>query len=111
VRPDLASWRRDRVKERPQPLPGARATRERPDWVCEILSLSNAHYDLGKKLGLYHRNHIAHYWVLSPEHRTLSVYRFTAEGYLLVAAAGPDEPARLEPFDASPLRTGELFAP
>src|SRR5690606_20888761 len=45
-RPDLVGWRRERVPVRPH----GRPVRERPDWVSEVLSPSNAERDLGKKL-------------------------------------------------------------
>src|SRR6185437_5844787 len=40
-RPDVAGWRRERVPELPPGIP----IKERPDWVCEILS-SNKRNDL-----------------------------------------------------------------
>jgi Uma2 family endonuclease len=110
VRPDIAGWRREHGREPPMPAPGARATNVRPDWICEVLSPSTADIDLGPKLGLYHRNHVGHYWVASPEQRTLTVYRWTTEGYLHVVTVGREAKARLEPFDAAPFDAAEAFA-
>src|SRR6185437_11055399 len=56
--PDVAGWRREGVAERPK----GRPIRIRPDWVCEVLSPSNALNDLGVKLAAYHRAEIPHYW-------------------------------------------------
>ncbi len=38
VRPDVAGWRRERSPERPSGMP----VKLRPDWICEVLSPSNA---------------------------------------------------------------------
>jgi Uma2 family endonuclease len=50
-RPNVAAWRRERVpampKERPVSIP--------PDWICEILSESNATTDTVRKLRRYDR--------------------------------------------------------
>ena len=40
-RPDLIGWRRERVPE----IPRDRPTAVRPDWICEIISESNAAHD------------------------------------------------------------------
>jgi len=56
----------------------------RPDRVCEILSASNAHNDLVRKMRIYQRSGVPHYWVLDPEAETLTVVRWMAEGDLLV---------------------------
>jgi Uma2 family endonuclease len=104
-RPDLVGWRRARVPERPR----GRPIRLRPDWVCEVLSTSNAEHDLGTKLFSYHRAGVPHYWILDPEHETLTVYRFSGEGYVVAASAGREERIRAEPFDAVELCVALLF--
>lgn len=103
--PDVAGWRRDRVPERPR----GRPIRVRPDWVCEILSTSNAATDLGPKLFAYHRSGISHYWVVDPDHEVLTVYRHEATGFVVALAAGRRDVVRAEPFDAIELRVAELF--
>ncbi|MEK6608874.1 MAG: Uma2 family endonuclease, partial [Myxococcota bacterium] len=82
-RPDLAGWRRDRVPERPT----GRPIRIRPDWVCEVLSDSNANNDLVVKLRVFHRNAVPHYWIADPERKILTVHRWQADGYLVVLTA------------------------
>jgi Uma2 family endonuclease len=104
-RPDLAGWRRERVRERPR----GRPIRVRADWVCEILSTSNAEVDLGTKLFSYHRAGIPHYWIVDPDHETVTIYRWNREGYLVAASAGRGERIRAEPFDAIELETDLLF--
>jgi Uma2 family endonuclease len=103
--PDVSGWRKERVPERPR----GRPIRVRPDWICEVLSPSNASVDLGPKRVAYHRAGVPHYWVVDPEHETLLVYRATAEGYVLALSAGREDVVRAEPFDAIELRVRELF--
>ena len=103
--PDVAGWRRERVPERPK----GRPTRVRPDWVCEVLSVSKAENDLGKKLFAYHRSGVPHYWIVDPEHETLTVYRWSSEGYVVARSAGRAEVVRAEPFEAIEVRVGDLF--
>lgn len=104
-RPDIAGWRRDRVPERPRDRP----VRQRPDWVCEILSPSNASNDLVKKLRVYHRSAIPCYWIVDPTNETLTVLRWTPDGYLAALTAGKTDRVRAEPFAEIELRVGVLF--
>jgi Uma2 family endonuclease len=104
-RPDLAGWRRDRVPQRPT----GRPVRLRPDWVCEVLSTSNAQHDLVTKFREYHRPRVGHYWVVDPDNQTLIVYRWAEPGYLAVLSAKRGETVRAEAFDAVELRVGLLF--
>jgi len=103
--PDVAGWRRERVPDRPK----GRPIRIRPDWVCEVLSVSNALNDLGVKLVSYHRAGVPHYWVVDPACETLTVFRSTSEGYVLTVSAGRGDAVKAEPFDAVELRVGDLF--
>lgn len=103
--PDVAGWRRERVLERPRGRPIC----IRPDWVCEVLSVSNALNDLGVKLAAYHRAGVEHYWVVDPERETLKVFRSTSEGYVEALRAGRADVGPAEPFEALELRVGDLF--
>lgn len=104
-RPDVVGWRRDRMPTLPKETP----ITVRPDWVCEILSPSNARNDLVKKMRGYQRGGVSHYWIADPGEETLTVYRWTAEGYLLVLAAECEERVRAEPFEQVELFVGSLF--
>ena len=104
-RPDIAGWRRDRTPERPRGLP----VKSRPDWICEVLSPSNASNDLVKKLRVYHQSHVDHYWVVDPQNETLTVLRWTPDGYLTALTAGRADRVRAEPFEAVELPVGVLF--
>ncbi|MEP7126661.1 MAG: Uma2 family endonuclease [Byssovorax sp.] len=86
-RPDVSGWHRERLSTSSGEVP----IQVRPDWVCEILSPSNARNDLIKKMRVYQRCHVQHYWILDPEAETLSAHRWTAEGYLTVQTAEGQE--------------------
>lgn len=104
-RPDLVGWRRDRVPVRPH----GRPIRLRPDWVAEVLSLTNAETDLGRKLLAYHAAGIPHYWIVDPEHETLTVYRFSDQGYVVVLTSGRREVVRAPPFEEIEIEIAMLF--
>jgi len=104
LRPDVVGWRRDRVPERPTGTPIA----ARPDWVCEVLS-TNKRNDLVKKKRTYHRAGVPHYWIVDPDEETLSVNRWSADGYVEVLAAERGERVRAEPFEAIEIAVGIFF--
>ena len=53
---------------------------------------------------------VPHYWIVDPEHETLSVYRWTREGYVVALAAGrTDRQVRAEPFESIEIDVGLLF--
>ncbi len=105
VRPDVVGWRRDRCPERPTGTP----IQVRPDWTCEILSQSRPTDDTVKKLRLYHRVAIPHYWIVDPRDATLTVMRWSDAGYITVLRAERGEVVRAEPFDAIEIAIGTLF--
>ncbi|CAN5898017.1 hypothetical protein BH11MYX3_BH11MYX3_00730 [soil metagenome] len=105
VRPDVVGWRRERCPERPTGFP----VQLRPDWVCEILSPSDANHDTVKKLRLYHRVGIPHYWIADPRDATLTVMRWSEDGYVTLQRAERGEVIRAAPFEAIELVVGTLF--
>jgi Uma2 family endonuclease len=104
-RHDLVGWRRERSPQRPD----GRPVLLRPDWVCEILSASNASNDTVRKLRTLHEFAVPHYWLVDPERLTLTVLRWTPDGYLEALAAAAPEVVRAEPFDAADLPLATLF--
>ncbi|HKY39113.1 MAG TPA: Uma2 family endonuclease [Polyangiaceae bacterium] len=104
-RPDLLGWRRDRVPERPT----GRPVRIRPDWVCEVLSISNAATDQVDKFRIYAASGLPFYWIGDPERRILTVYRLEGSTYSVALQAKQGEVVRAPPFDAVELRIGLLF--
>lgn len=102
---DAAGWRRDRVPERPQEWP----VRTRPDWVCELLSPNHEKRDLVDKLRTLHAHAVPHYWIISPEQKTLVVHRWEPAGYLIALTATAGEVVRAEPFETVELHVAVLL--
>lgn len=104
-RHDLVGFRRERFPARPTGLP----VRERADWACEILSPSTARYDIVEKQRTLHAHEVPYYWLLNPEHETLTVLRHAAGAYANILNAGVGDVVRAEPFDAIELDVAEIF--
>lgn len=104
-RPDLVGWRRVRVPE----MPHERPVTVVPDWICEIVSESNATTDTVKKLRRYHQAGVPYYWLVDPSKKSLTVYRHQRDGYLALIAAEAGETIRAEPFEAIELQIAALF--
>lgn len=108
VRPDLAGWRRDRLGADPwDTLP----IDVIPDWICEVLSPSNAAHDRVTKRRLYARHRVPYYWLVDPQTRTLEALRLEGELWVETGSWGEGDVARVEPFDAIELDVGRLFVP
>lgn len=107
VRPDVTGWRRDRL---PSPW-GQRPLEVVPDWVCEIISPSNAAHDRVTKRRLYASHGIPHYWLVDPVARTLEALRLAGEVWVELGVWGDGDLAKIEPFAAVDLDVGRLFPP
>jgi Uma2 family endonuclease len=107
LRPDVAGWLRERLPEPPEDEDTVLLVR--PDWVCEIVSPSNAGNDRVKKLRIYHQHEVPHYWIVDPRDESLTVLRWSPEGYTAVLVAQRGERVRPEPFGALELPVGVLF--
>ena len=104
-RPDLAGWLRERVPS----IPRERPLRVVPDFICETLSPSNASWDLGPKRAGYHRARVQWYWVLDPQHKTLTSHEWTEAGYRVVGAITDKSPGALPPFPEVQIDMAQLF--
>lgn len=104
VRPDLSGWRKERVPIKPQ-----RPVEVVPDWVCEVLSPSNAAHDRLTKMELYRRYGVAFVWLVDPALRIIEAYRLETL-YVRLGAWSTETEARIEPFDAVPLDVAGMFA-
>jgi Uma2 family endonuclease len=107
--PDLAGWRRERMPQ----LPDAAAFELAPDWICEVLSPSNAATDRAEKLPIYARERVAHAWLVDPIEKMLESYRLDAGGsgkWVLLGAWRDDARVRAEPFDAIELDLASPWA-
>ena len=104
--PDLAGWRRERMPASPEGAYFALA----PDWVCEILSPSTRHLDLGCKRSIYAREGIPYLWLLDPDPRTLEAFVLQEGAWKQIAALANDNPVSLPPFDAITFPLNSLWA-
>ncbi len=109
VQPDLAGWRRERL---PEPW-DMRPIKVVPDWICEVLSPSNAGHDRVTKRHLYAESGVGHYWIADPVARTLETYRLDPEARRWVDSGAFDATsrARIPPFEAVELDLARIFPP
>lgn len=107
LRPDVAGWLRERLPEPPDDQDAV--VQIRPDWIAEIISPANAGNDLVKKKRIYYQHHVPHYWIIDPRDESLTVLRWTQDGYTEVLIAQRGERVRPEPFVAVELPVGVLF--
>jgi Uma2 family endonuclease len=106
---DLAGWRRSRVPARPSGIMTLA-----PDWVCEILSPGHERKDTVHHLLLLQRAEVPHYWILSPQDRTLIAYALDDGSYRLCYSVTylPGETpskARIPPFESVEIDLDYLF--
>ncbi|MFW5926331.1 MAG: Uma2 family endonuclease [Myxococcota bacterium] len=107
VRPDVAGWKRERL---PAPW-DVRPIDVVPDWICEIVSPSNAAHDRVTKANLYARYAVPFYWLVDPAERVLEAFRL-ADGIWLRTGSYDDRAmARVPPFEQVELEVGLLFPP
>jgi Uma2 family endonuclease len=107
VRPDVAGWRRERLAS---PW-GLRPIEIIPDWICEVVSPSNASHDRVTKKHLYAKHGIAHYWIADTEEVTLETFTLHDAVWTASGAFTRGGVARIEPFEAIELDVGRLFPP
>nr|VFK67377.1 MAG: Endonuclease, Uma2 family (restriction endonuclease fold) [Candidatus Kentron sp. UNK]VFK72733.1 MAG: Endonuclease, Uma2 family (restriction endonuclease fold) [Candidatus Kentron sp. UNK] len=103
--PDWAGWRRERMPE----FPDAAYAEIAPDWVCEILSPSNARLDRTVKMPLYARFQVGYLWLLDPKLQTLEVFTRQEDKWLLWEAFQENDPVAAPPFDALRFDLGVLW--
>jgi Uma2 family endonuclease len=107
VSPDLAGWRRERMPVPPRDEP----IRVVPDWVCEVLSVSNARYDRTRKFPFYARAGVAWLWIVDPAECTLEVRKLENGLWTVLHTFGDEAVVRAEPFDAIELPLGRMWLP
>ena len=106
VSPDLAGWRRARMQN---PPPDDEPIRVVPDWVCEILSKSNARYDRTVKLPFYARAGVEWLWLIDSRDQTLDVYRLRDGAWSLLRSFGEEATIRAAPFEALEIPLARLW--
>jgi Uma2 family endonuclease len=95
VVPDVAGWRRERLRDRLDENP----IRVRPDWVCEILSDSTRLKDLGPKRKLYAQQGVPYLWFIDPQARVLEAFELVGSAWQLQGTWSRDDVVKgLTPF-------------
>jgi Uma2 family endonuclease len=94
--PDLAGWRKERFARSKE----TNWISVAPDWICEVLSPGTLRNDRVKKMTLYGRHGVEHFWLLEPIARTLEVFRLESGRWVLLDAFSEDDKVRAEPFQA-----------
>jgi Uma2 family endonuclease len=95
--PDLGGWKKERWTDPPRQGGPIKVS---PDWICEVISPSTEAEDRTRKMRLYARHEVRHYWLLNPYVRTLEAYRLEAGRWVLIGSHTGPERVRVEPFDA-----------
>lgn len=104
-RPDLSGWRRDRFPVRPTGFP----IHQTPDWVCDVLSPSTESRDLGYKRRAYHKAKVDYYWIVDVERQSITILRWSLDGYVVLEAEPVDGILRAPPFEAAAIDWNSVF--
>jgi len=109
VRPDISGWKRTRL---PDPW-DVRPIEVVPDWICEVISPSNAGDDRVRKRRLYAEHGVPYYWLLDPAARTLEALRLdpATKTWMEVGSYDGTAVAKIAPFDAIAIKIERLFPP
>jgi Uma2 family endonuclease len=107
VSPDLAGWRRERMPALP---PEDEPFRLVPDWVCEILSPSNARYDTLVKSPYYASIGVGWFWLVDSRSQTIEVRELQGGAWVVRGVFSRETNARIPPFGAVELPLHRLWA-
>jgi Uma2 family endonuclease len=105
VVPDLAGWRRTRMKK----LPDEAYFTLAPDWICEVLSSSTQALDRSDKMTIYAREGVKHAWLVDPIAKTLEIYKLKSKAWVRAKVFRDDAKVRAEPFAAITLDLKRLW--
>jgi Uma2 family endonuclease len=106
VSPDVAGWRHSTM---PAPPPEGEPIRHVPDWVCEVLSPSNARYDQLIKFPFYARVGVTWLWRVDLRDQTLQVLELVGGAWVIRATCSEEAAVRLPPFDAIELPIARMW--
>ena len=76
-----------------------------------MLSPGTEARDRGEKARVYAREGVRHYWLVNPILHTLEVWRLSGDRWLVADVFHGQEEVNAEPFDAVPIRLGDLWMP
>lgn len=106
VVPDLAGWRRERLRR----VPATGAFTMAPDWVCEVVSPSTERTDRSIKRDIYAREGVRHLWLVVPLARAIEAYGLEAGRWVLIGTYTDQAVVPIPPFESVPLELGLLWA-
>lgn len=91
---DLAGWKKINHPKRPS----GKVIKEKPDWVCEVMS-SNRKDDLDTKKWVLHEHRVPYYWIVDLESELISILKWSEAGYVIIADVKKgDENRIIDPF-------------
>lgn len=93
--PDLAGWKKSRLPE----LPDGAFFELAPDWVCEVLSPSNARLDRVKKVPKYAEYDVKNLWLVDPLARIVEVFKLENKRWSLLQTFADKDKMFAEPFE------------
>ncbi|HEX2568405.1 MAG TPA: Uma2 family endonuclease [Polyangia bacterium] len=103
--PDIAGWRRERMPR----IPDGVGIELPPDWVCEVLSPTTTAHDRARKMPIYLRAGVTHFWLIDPVAQTVEIFRSQSGCWSLRTTLEGEAKARIEPFDAIELDLSVLW--
>jgi Uma2 family endonuclease len=80
-----------------------------PDWVCEVLSPSNARHDRTKNLPNYARVGVGWAWLIDVRDRTLEVRELKAGAWVERRVVSNEKQVRLPPFEEIEIPLARLW--
>jgi Uma2 family endonuclease len=93
--PDVAGWRRERLRT----YPDRNYFEVAPDWVCEVLSASTEKRDRTLKMRIYGNAEIPHLWLVDPRLQILEAFQNDGGRWKKVGDWNSDDEVRAPPFD------------
>ena len=103
--PDVAGWKKERMPK----APDVEYFDLVPDWVCEVLSPSNARLDRTKKVPKYAEVSVQYLWLIDPTPKTLEVFHLENKRWVLLHSFVEKDKFRAEPFHAMQFDLGALW--
>ena len=105
--PDIAGWRVERMPI----LPATNYQLVVPDWVCEILSPTTRHLDIGRKSEIYAREGVGYLWLIDPLEHWLEASMLQGSEWVVIDKLFDDAVVSLPPFEAISFRLSKLWFP
>jgi Uma2 family endonuclease len=103
VQPDLVFVARDHADL------GERGIEGPPTLAVKVVSPSTESIDRRRKLKLYAKHAIQHYWIVDPVMRTIEAYGLVSESYRVTGRLAGSSPTALIPFPDLPLDPSALW--